>query len=295
MTHFSGPTSHSFISQRLRLHYVDWGNPDAPPLILQHGGRDHCRSWDWVAQELRHDWHVICPDLRGHGDSAWSPDGSYTMQGLVYDFAQLVETVLEPGHHTQVTVCAHSLGGMVATTFAGLYPEKIRKFANIEGLGLNPAHLTGRDAEPYLTRLREWIAKKHAASARLPHRYANMDAAFLRMKEENKHLSDEQARHLTLHAAARNEDGTWSWKFDNYLNVWPVEQVQPGVMEALWGAITCPMLLFYGTESFATNPEKDGRLAHLRDARVIEYENAGHWLHHDQFARFAADLKAFLG
>ena len=48
----AGPTSHSYISQRLRLHYVDWGNPDAPPLILQHGGRDHCRSWDWVAQEL---------------------------------------------------------------------------------------------------------------------------------------------------------------------------------------------------------------------------------------------------
>ena len=294
MTCSSGPASYNFISQRLRLHYVDWGNPDAPPLILQHGGRDHCRSWDWVAEELRHDWHVICPDLRGHGDSAWSPEGNYTMQGLVYDFAQLVETVLEPGGHSQVTVCAHSLGGMVATTYAGLYPEKFRKFANIEGLGINPAQLTGRDGEPYLARLREWITSKRAASARSPHRYADMDAAYLRMKEENKHLSDEQARHLTLHAAARNEDGTWSWKFDNYLNVWPVEQVQPGVMEALWGAITCPMLLFYGTESFATNPEKDRRLAHLRNARVIEYENAGHWLHHDQFARFVGDLKAFL-
>ncbi len=60
-----GPTANSFISQRLRLHYVDWGNPEAPPLILQHGGRDHCRSWDWVAEELAKDWHVIAPDLRG--------------------------------------------------------------------------------------------------------------------------------------------------------------------------------------------------------------------------------------
>jgi pimeloyl-ACP methyl ester carboxylesterase len=47
-----GPTSHSFISQRLRLHYCDWGNPTAPPLLLLHGGRDHARSWDWVAREL---------------------------------------------------------------------------------------------------------------------------------------------------------------------------------------------------------------------------------------------------
>ncbi|MEJ0046761.1 MAG: hypothetical protein WDN04_12080 [Rhodospirillales bacterium] len=42
---FGGPMSRSFISQRLRLHYVDWGNEAAPPLVLLHGGRDHCRNW----------------------------------------------------------------------------------------------------------------------------------------------------------------------------------------------------------------------------------------------------------
>ena len=60
----TGPTSHRYISQRLRLHYVDWGNPTALPLLLVHGSRDHCRSWDWVARELAQDWHVIAPDLR---------------------------------------------------------------------------------------------------------------------------------------------------------------------------------------------------------------------------------------
>src|SRR5258706_15243912 len=63
------PTSHTYISQRLRLHYLDWGNPDAPPLVLVHGGRDHARSWDWVVERLRDRWHIIAPDLRGHGDS----------------------------------------------------------------------------------------------------------------------------------------------------------------------------------------------------------------------------------
>ena len=65
-----GPTSHFLVSQRLRLHYVDWGNPTKPTLVLVHGNRDHARNWDWVARELRHDWHVVAPDLRGHGDSA---------------------------------------------------------------------------------------------------------------------------------------------------------------------------------------------------------------------------------
>src|SRR5205085_2757862 len=74
----SGPTSRIYFSQRLRLHYVDWGNPTAPPLLLVHGGRDHCRNWDWVASALRRDWHVLAPDLRGHGDSQWPPDGNYS-------------------------------------------------------------------------------------------------------------------------------------------------------------------------------------------------------------------------
>jgi pimeloyl-ACP methyl ester carboxylesterase len=63
------PSSHIYFSQRLRLHYVAWGNPGAPPLLLIHGGRDHCRCWDWVAEDLRGDYRVLAPDLRGHGDS----------------------------------------------------------------------------------------------------------------------------------------------------------------------------------------------------------------------------------
>ncbi len=286
----SGPTSNSFMSQRLRLHYVDWGNPDAPPLILQHGGRDHCRSWDWVAQELRHDWHVIAADLRGHGDSAWSPDGDYTMNAYVYDFAQLVHTL----GYREVTIVAHSLGGNIATRFTGLYPDKVRKLANIEGLGPSPTILAERDEAGYAARLREWIDNKRAAAGRMPRRYPTLKAAYERMKEENAYLTDEQARHLTIHGVARNEDGTWSWKFDNYLNVWPVDYTPQSDIDSLWHAITCPMLLFYGQDSFATNPEKDGRIRHFSTARVIEYENAGHWLHHDQFERFMDDLRAFL-
>lgn len=286
-----GPTSNSFISQRLRLHYVDWGNPGAPPLILQHGGRDHCRSWDWVAEELAKDWHVIAPDLRGHGDSAWAPDGNYEMNGLVYDFAQLVHTL----GHDQVTIIAHSLGGNIASRYTGLYPEKVRRFVNIEGLGPSPKTRAEREAAGYANRFREWIDKRRAAAGRIPRRYPSIEAAYARMKDENSFLTDEQARHLTIHGASRNEDGTWSWKFDPYLNVWPFEDVPESRTEELWGDISCPMLLLYGANSWASNPEKDGRLDLFKnDPKVIEFENAGHWLHHDQFDRFMAEVRAFL-
>ncbi len=60
-----GPSSSFYISQRLKLHFVDWGNEQKPPLLLVHGGRDHARSWDWVARELREDYHVIAPPIFG--------------------------------------------------------------------------------------------------------------------------------------------------------------------------------------------------------------------------------------
>ena len=54
------------------LHYTDWGNASAPPLLLIYGGLDHSRSWDDVARALCSDFHVVAPDLRGHGDSGWA-------------------------------------------------------------------------------------------------------------------------------------------------------------------------------------------------------------------------------
>ena len=285
-----GPTSQSFMSQRLRLNYVDWGNPDAPPLILQHGGRDHCRSWDWVAEALRDDWHVIAADLRGHGDSAWSPEGYYGVDAFVYDFAQFVRTL----GYDEVTIVSHSLGGNIATRFTGLYPEKVRRLVNIEGLGPSPEMQDRIMADPMADRLRKWIADKHNSAGRMPRRYPTIEAAYARMREENGFLSDEQARHLTRHGVNRNEDGTWSWKFDNYLNVWPANDISYDEQARLWEAITCPVLLLYGEDSWASNPDKDGRSSHFCDARVVEYANAGHWLHHDQFDRFMGDVKAFI-
>ncbi|CCA93017.1 alpha/beta fold hydrolase [Novosphingobium sp. PP1Y] len=285
-----GPTSNRFVSQRLRLHYVDWGNPEAPPLILQHGGRDHCRSWDWVAEELRHDWHVICPDLRGHGDSEWSPEGNYAMDAFVYDFAQLIHTL----GYDKVTIMAHSLGANIATRFTGLYPEKVEKFVNIEGLGPNLEERRKMLGECSSDRLRDWISKKRSAAARTPRKYPTLRAAYERMKSENSFLTVEQARHLTIHGASRNEDGTWSWKFDNYLNVWPVVDLPGEHVIALWEAITCPILMLWGKDSFASSPALDGRMDHFPSARLIEYDDAGHWLHHDQFDRFMRDVRAFL-
>jgi len=286
----SRPSSHRYKSQRLNLHYVDWGNPSAPPLLLVHGGKDHCRSWDWVAEKLSKDWHVIAPDLRGHGDSDWVPDGNYQSFGFVYDIAQLIHQLkLDP-----VTIVAHSMGGMVCSRFTGLYPEKVKSLVLIEGLGFSPKMVAEQSAIPRHERLRDWIEQKRGASGRQTKRYATLEEAYQRMKTENSFLTEEQAKYLTVQGSSQNEDGSYSWKFDNYLNVMGGIDIADAEVRGLWERISCPTLLLYGKDSWASSPKEDGRLEHFSNATFKEYENAGHWLHHDQFDRFMQELEDFL-
>jgi pimeloyl-ACP methyl ester carboxylesterase len=285
-----GPTSRTYFSQRLRLHYVDWGNPERPALILLHGGRDHCRNWDWTAAALRDRWHVIAPDLRGHGDSQWSQDGSYTMAGYIYDLAQLVhQQRLAP-----VSIVAHSLGGNIALRYAGLYPESVAKLVAIEGLGPSPRWLRARAETTIVDRMEEWVREQRGLAGRLPRRYASIEDAFRRMQEENPHLSADQALHLTAHGVNQNEDGTYSWKFDNYLRTWPPYDMRGQDIQHLWARIACPTLIIYGRESRFGDPAEDGRTRHFRHATVAGVDGAGHWVHHDRLDEFLRIVREFL-
>lgn len=284
------PASHYYSSQRLRLHYVDWGNPQAPPLLLLHGGLDHCRNWDWLAARLSKDWHVIAPDLRGHGDSQWSPDGHYSMAAFVCDLATLVEQQ----QWAPLSLVGHSLGGNVCLRFTGIYPDKVRRVVAIEGLGPSPEIIAQETQLSIAERMQKWVTEQQRLADRMPRRYQSFDEALRRMQEENKHLSNEQALHLTQHGVKQNDDGTYSWKFDNYLRSWlPVDMTRAQIHE-LWSRIACPALLVWGKESWASNPEEDGRVKFFQHAKVAAVEQAGHWVHHDQPEQFMALLTEFL-
>jgi pimeloyl-ACP methyl ester carboxylesterase len=283
-----GPTSHYFYSQRLKLHYVDWGSPEKPPLLLIHGGRDHSRNWDWVAHHLRRDYHVIAPDLRGHGDSQWSIGGSYSMVDYTLDVAQLLAAV----QARPVTIVGHSLGGSIALQYTGTYPERVEKVVAIEGLGPPPGMIVERPANE---RMRTWIDEMQSLARRHPHRYATLDEAVARMQDANPRLTAEQARHLTVHGSYRDEDGTYLWKFDNYVRATSPYLFNMKDAAELWSCITCPVLLLRGTESWASDPEIDGRARAFRNYRFFNIEGAGHWVHHDQLEVFLGHLRDFLG
>jgi pimeloyl-ACP methyl ester carboxylesterase len=133
------------------------------------------------------------------------------------------------------------------------------------------------------------------SSGRLVKRYPSLEEAFQRMQAENPHLSEDQARHLTIHGSNQNEDGTYSWKFDNYVRNFPPIGVPSDEMGQLYGDITCPTLLVRGLESWASDPIADGRTEAFNCPLEVEaFAEAGHWVHHDQLEGFVTRVKQFL-
>ncbi len=211
----------------------------------------------------------------------------YSMAEHVLDLSALLDIIGDFPVH----LIGHSLGGMIVLHYAGIYPDRVAKAVSIEGIGFPPGH---RVHGPPSARLRRWIEDVRKTEGREPHHYPSLDAAVARMKEANPHLSDEVARHLTLHGTNWNSDRSITWKFDNFVRPLPPYAHNLDETSEIFGHITCPVLLFWGKESRAPEPSEDPRVHAIRNLRYVAVPGAGHWVHHDQLPAFLSETKAFL-
>ncbi|MEH2567635.1 alpha/beta fold hydrolase [Bradyrhizobium sp. AZCC 2289] len=280
------PESRYYQSQGLRLHFTDWGNPSAPPLILIHGGLDHARSWDHPARALRANFHVVAPDLRGHGQSAWATGSSYSLADHVYDLTCLVKS----SGFEQVALVGHSMGGMVSLTYAGAFPQKVSRLVVLDGVTNFPA----RRVKPADVRIADWAGDLDKFAQRKIHRYASVADGAERILHRNPRLARAQAMHLATHGLKQNADGTYSWKFDPYLRARAPYRLSLEDHVELWSRIACPTLLVSASESFLPDPEKAGVLKHFKQAELAKIAGAGHWLQHDKPDEVLGLLKGFL-
>jgi pimeloyl-ACP methyl ester carboxylesterase len=164
----------------------------------------------------------------------------------------------------------------------------VKVIVSIEGLGPPPM-----PHRPSYVRMREWIGHVRDLEQRKPRLYPSIEAATKRMEEENPHLTSEMARHLTVHGARREGDG-YIWKFDNFVRMHSPYEFNIQDARDIWGQITCPVLLIRGTESWASDPEVDGRASAFRSYKHVVIKDAGHWVHHDQLDEFLKVTKTFL-
>jgi pimeloyl-ACP methyl ester carboxylesterase len=241
-----------------------------------------------VARRLCTDWHVIAPDLRGHGDSAWSADGAYLAAYQTLDFADLLDRFGEQ----PCDVIAHSFGANIASRYTALFPGRVRKLIMVDGLGPSDEVVAKWAEEGPTGRSREWLDKRRENASRKPRRFTLEEAA-KRMAQTNRRLTPEQAHHLALHGVNQHADG-YSWKFDPNCGSFLPEDFAIH-LAGFWKHITIPTLLCYGTESWTANPEENGRAAQFRDHRTVIFEGAGHWIHHDQLDKFIQVTRVFLG
>jgi pimeloyl-ACP methyl ester carboxylesterase len=116
------PESKYIQSQGINLHYLEWGNPNSPDLLLVHGWTNIAESWTQVAEYFENEFHIIAPDNRGHGLSD-KPSTGYLLNDFVEDTATII-SALELKHPIYI---GHSWGANIGTILAADHPELISK------------------------------------------------------------------------------------------------------------------------------------------------------------------------
>lgn len=273
-----------------RHHVRHWGDDNAPALFLLHGWMDSSATFQFMVDAMHADWHVIAPDWRGFGDSAWN-DGSYYAADYLADLDALLEHFAP---RQPVRLAGHSMGAMVAGLYAGIRPERVRQLALIEGFGLadsRPDEAPGRYAR--------WLRERRQPPAFAP--LPDQAAVAAKLIERNPRLLPERANWLAAALTRIDpQDGSVHYRADpRHKMVNPVlYRLQEA--QACWRRIACPVLWVIGGDMW-DHPMARGVFDTLDLRRVcfarlneVTVPDAGHMVQWEQPERLAKVLEAFL-
>jgi pimeloyl-ACP methyl ester carboxylesterase len=281
--------SHYLNIRGLRYHVRTWGDSAAPKMFMLHGWMDVSASFQFLVDALTRDWHVIAPDWRGYGLSEWPQDG-YWFPDYIGDLDALL-TALSPD--TPVNLVGHSLGGNVASIYAGLRPQRVKKLVSLEGFGI-----PGGKFDDAPGKIRKWLDAIADVPTWRP--YASLAEAADRLQKTNPRLRRDRAEFLAPHWAQVQPDGSVTLQADpKHKLPFPTVSHSEEWM-ASWREATAPVLWVVATDSniktWATANEQEWqrRMAAFRDLRLASVDGAGHMLHHDQPEQVARLIEEFL-
>lgn len=256
----------------LRIHYLEWGSPTAPPLILLHGIARMAHGFDHLAPHFAQRFHVIAVDMRGHGESSWHPHGAY----LVEDYTSDIEALIEQLTLRNITLWGASTGGRVAQMIAGRQPDNVRAVI-VEDVGAErPATVSNRRGARMEKEAEGW---------------ATPDDLLAHVRAANPRTSEVIARHLVTHGAKPRADGRMIWKRDPAI-------LKGFIPTDLWGTvrkIKAPIIYILGGASATVPVQTQVELQRaLPQALVVMLAGLGHYPSDEEPERFLAVVDAFL-
>ncbi len=256
------------------IHYVGWGDPAKPGIVLVHGGAAHAEWWSFLAPQLASQYHVVAPDLSGHGDSGRREE---------YPRELWAREVMTVANHAGIVgapmLVGHSLGGFVSIVAASLYGDRLAGAIIVD----SPVRAPDPESEE----------GARGRAFRNPKTYPDLETAVQHFHLippqpcANAYVVDHVARHSLKKTAAG-----WTWKFDP--RVFVKTSLTP--MSDYLAMVRCRVAVFRGELSYLVPPEIAEYMYGLldRNAPIVEIPQAYHHLILDQPLAFIAALRAIL-
>ena len=262
-------------------------------ILLLHGKNFNGAYWETTIQELnKKGYRVVVPDQIGFGKSSKPAHYQYSFHQLSAN----TKLILDSLGIDRTTVLGHSMGGMLATRFALLFPGMTEKLILENSIGL----------EDYKT-LTSWQTVNKAFEAELKNTYESYKKYQMNFYYDNK-WKPEYDRWLNMLAG-------WTLHEDYPIIAWnaaltsDIIMTQPVVHE--FKELNVPTLLIVGTRDRTAigkdrapkeNQPKMGLYNELGkktqklipDSKLVEFENIGHMPHIESFELFFAALSGFL-
>ena len=267
---------HDGIVLRGDLH----GEPDARPVLLLHGGGQTRHSWSGTAQRLaREGWRALSLDLRGHGQSDWSPAGDYALDDFVGDLIAVVRTL----ERSPVVVGA-SLGGMAAMVAAGEGEASL--FAGVVLVDVTPRLEPGG-----VTRIVSFMTER-------PDGFASLEEAADAVAAYREHRARPGDWTGLAKNLRRGDDGRYRWHWDpKFINPNGRRRggLTPDRLIAAARGLRVPTLLVRGKLSDVVSVEGAAEFRKAAPhARFVDVSGAGHMVAGDRNDLFSDAVVGFL-